>query len=150
MIDSRVLADSQAYVDTLVGPGAGERHTAFLDSLDDEALREAVHRCHLMQADTTELSVEENYLLGMVVLAASHYHGPAAMFARVLLHRGVRKEKLLAAMTRLAMWIGPIPAAVAVGHVQRAIRDFEENGPASLAAWFPEPPTAERNGGSHD
>ncbi len=129
---------SEAYLDGLFGPGRGRRHTAFLGRLESGALRDAMHRCHLTEADTTHLSVEENYLLGVCVLAALRSYGPAGMFAKTLRHRGVPRAKILEAVGRLAMWIGPIPAAEAAGHVQKALADYDERGEASLAAWFPE------------
>lgn len=125
------------YLDAIFGSGAGEKHLRFLASIANDGLRDALHDCHAMEADTRLLSVEENYLLGMTVLAALGSHGTAAMFAKTLLHRGVAKEKLLEAIARLAMWIGPVRAVEAALHVQRAIREFDAKGEASLEAWFP-------------
>ena len=125
------------YVDGLFGPGAGERHVAFLDQIQNIALRDVVHRCHAMEADTAFVSREENYLLGMCVLAALRSYGTAAMFAKVLLHLGTRREKILEAIGRLSMWVGALPSAEAALVVQRAIGQYEEEGFASLQAWFP-------------
>ena len=132
-------AASEAYLDALFGPGAGLRHSRFLEQVEHPGLRESLHRCHQTEADTRMLSVEENYLIGMCVLYALHSFGPAGMFARTLLHLGVDREKLLEAVARLAMWTGPVPAAVAAGHLQRAADDYARHGIASLDAWFPPP-----------
>jgi alkylhydroperoxidase/carboxymuconolactone decarboxylase family protein YurZ len=134
---------SERYLDGLFGAGAGARHSAFIDRLEHPALRDTLHGYHVLEADTRHLSVAENYLLGMVVLCAQRNFGPAAMFAKTLLHLGVSRDKLLAATARLAMWIGGIAAAEAAGHIQKAIGDYEQRGQASLDAWFPpaaEPP----------
>ena len=116
------------------------------DDLPDEAapLREAMHRCHVLEADTSWLSVEENYLLGMVVLCATRSYGPAAMFAKTLRHRGTPREKIVEATARLTMWIGPIAAAEASALIQRALRDYDERGMGSLEAWFPPRPADPR------
>ncbi len=139
-MNDELLRRSEAYLDGLFGPGAGGRHTRFLEHLDDEALREALHRCHVMEADVSVLSVEENYLLGLCVLAALRSYGPAAMFAKTLAHLGVPRAKILAAVSRLSMWVGPIQAAEAAAEIQRAIREFERHGLDSLKAWFPSAP----------
>jgi alkylhydroperoxidase/carboxymuconolactone decarboxylase family protein YurZ len=128
---------SERYLDELFGAGAGARHSAFIDRLAHPALREALHGYHVLEADTRHLSVAENYLLGMVVLCAQRAYGPAAMFAKTLLHLGVAREKLLEATARLAMWIGGIAAAEAAAHIQKAIGEYEQRGLASLDAWFP-------------
>jgi hypothetical protein len=128
-----------AYLDGIFGPGMGERHLQFLHYLADPALREMIASYHTLETDTEHLSVEENYLLGMAVLCSRGSYETAAMFAKTLLHLKVRKEKVLAAITRLSMWIGGIPAAEAAGHIQRAIRDYEKRGIDSLDAWFPLP-----------
>jgi hypothetical protein len=133
-----LLKKSEAYIDGLFGAGAGAKHSAFLDQIDSPALREQLHRCHVIEDDRARLSVEENYLLGVCVLCAVRSFGPAQMFAKTLLHLGVPKEKIMEAIARLSMWIGPIPAADAAGHIQKAIRDYETRGVASLEAWFPE------------
>ena len=73
----------------------------------------------------------------MVVLCAQRAFGPAAMFAKTLLHLGVAREKLLEAIARLAMWVGGIAAAEAAAHIQKAIGEYEQRGLASLDAWFP-------------
>jgi GNAT superfamily N-acetyltransferase len=135
--DPELHARSEAYLDELFGPGAGARHHAFVDRLDHPALRDTLHRYHVLEADTTHLSVAENYLLGMVVLCAQRSYAPAAMFAKTLRHLGVPRAKLLEAIARLAMWVGGIAAAEAAAHIQKAIGDYERHGLASLDAWFP-------------
>jgi hypothetical protein len=35
------------------------------------------------------------------------------------------------------MWIGPVPAAEAAGHIQRALAEYDEKGEEALAGWFP-------------
>lgn len=127
-----------AYVDGLFGPGTGERHAQFLDSIENPTLRRMMHQCHSVEGDTHALSTEENYLLGMAVLCAVRSHATAAMFAKTLRHLGTSREKILEAVARLAMWIGSIPAAEAAAHVQRALDDYDKRGFASLEAWFPE------------
>ena len=136
-MDKMLIDRSQAYVDRLIGEGAGRRHTAFLDAIEPEALREALHRCHLIEAEETDVSIEENYLIGVAVLCATRCYGPASMFAKTLRHRGVPETRILAVVGRLAMWIGPIPAAEAARHIQRALREYECQGAASMDAWFP-------------
>jgi hypothetical protein len=131
-------ARSERYLDGLFGAGAGKRHAAFVDRLASPALRETLHSYHVMEADTRWLSLEENYLLGMTVLCAQRAYAPAAMFAKTLLHMGVAREKINEAVARLTMWVGGIPAAEAAAHMQKAIREYEKDGFASLAAWFPE------------
>ena len=96
-----------------------------------------LHSYHVLESDTRYLSITENYLLGMVVLCAQRAFGPAAMFAKTLLHLGVAREKLLEAIARLAMWVGGIAAAEAAAHIQKAIGEYEQRGLASLDAWFP-------------
>jgi hypothetical protein len=128
---------SEHYLDELFGAGAGARHSAFIDRLEHPALRDTLHGYHVLEADTRHLSIEDNYLLGMVVLCALRNYGPAAMFAKTLVHLGVAREKLLEATARLAMWIGGIAAAEAAAHVQKAIREYERHGLAALDAWFP-------------
>jgi hypothetical protein len=133
------LVVSERYVDSMFGEGMGERHAQFLERIENAALREQLHRYHALEGDTSQISLEENYLLGMVVLCALQRFGTAAMFAKVLLHFGVKKEKLLEAMARLAMWIGGVPAVEATFVIQKAIGEFEKDGPASLSGWFPTP-----------
>jgi hypothetical protein len=130
---------TEAYLDPIFGTGAGEKHGRFLDGISDDGLRELVHRYHALEGDTRHLSLEENYLIGMCVLCAGRSFGTAAMFAKTLRHLGVAKEKILAAVARLAMWTGGLPAVEATFAIQKAIREYEELGVASLAAWFPEP-----------
>jgi alkylhydroperoxidase/carboxymuconolactone decarboxylase family protein YurZ len=129
---------SERYLDDLFGAGAGVRHSAFIDRLAHPALRDALHSYHILQADTRYLSVAENYLLGMTVLCAQRNFGPAAMFAKTLIHIGVAREKIMEAIARLAMWVGGIPAAEAAAHIQKAIREYDQRGVASMEAWFPE------------
>jgi hypothetical protein len=141
-------AESEAYLDATFGEGAGKKHSQYLRYVENDSLREMLHRYHALEADTTHLSLEENYLLGMCVLCAARSWGPAGMFAKTLRHLGVSKEKILEAVARMAMWIGGIPAAEAAGHVQKALREFDEKGLGSMQAWFPEPAVAreERRG----
>jgi alkylhydroperoxidase/carboxymuconolactone decarboxylase family protein YurZ len=141
--ETELIAQSQAYLDRVFWTGAGSGHSQFLDHLEHDGLREAIHRCHLMQADTRWLSVEDNYLIGMCVLYAQRCYGPAGMFARTLLHKGVAQERILEAAARLSMWIGPIPAAEAAGHLQKALADYAQRGPASLQPWLPAPPAGQ-------
>src|SRR5262245_12108008 len=91
---------SELYLDELFGAGAGARHTAFIDRIDHPALRDTLHGYHVLESDTRQLSVAENYLLGMTVLCAQRNWGPAAMFAKALLHLGVPRAKLLEAIAR--------------------------------------------------
>ncbi|GLW04060.1 hypothetical protein [Streptomyces lavendulae] len=139
LLPQALVTESEAYLDALFGPGAGHRHTRFLARIGHPNLREDLHRCHQRQADGRLLSVEENYLLGMCVLYATHCPEPAGMFARTLLHLGVEGDKLLEAVARLAMWIGPIPAAGAAARLQHALDDYTEHGIDSMRAWFPGP-----------
>jgi hypothetical protein len=131
------VASTVRYVDGIFGPGTGERHVAFLDQIENAALRDVVLRCHAMEANIAHVSLEENYLLGMCVLAALRSYGTAAMFSKVLLHLGTPREKILEAIGRLSMWTGALPAAEAALVVQRAMDQYEEQGFASLEAWFP-------------
>ncbi len=136
---SERLTQSEAYLDALFGEGMGERHSRFLEHLDSEPLRETLHDYHALEARTELISIEENYLLGMCVLLATKSFGPAAMFAKTLRHRGVSREKILEAVARLSMWIGGVPTAEAAGYIQRALREWDEHGLASMKGWFPEP-----------
>lgn len=131
------VATTVRYVDGIFGPGFGARHVAFLDRIQNEALREAVHRCHATEGDTTRVSLEENYLLGMCVLGALRSYGTAAMFAKVLLHLGSSREKILEAVGRLSMWIGPLAATEVTFVIQRAIKEYDSEGLAALDPWFP-------------
>lgn len=135
--DESVRRASEAFVDGVFGEGKGKRHSDYLAYLENDALREMIHRYHALESDTSALSLEENYLVGMCVLCATKSYGPAAMFAKTLRHLGTSKEKILEATARLAMWIGGIPAAEAAAHIQKALREYEEKGAASLDAWFP-------------
>ena len=128
---------TETYVDAIFGAGAGEAHTRFLERIQNDGLREMIHRYHSLEADTTWLSLEENYLLGMCVLCAQRDYTAAALFAKTLLRLGVPREKLLEAAARLAMWIGGLPAVDASFVIQKAIREYEREGPASLGVWFP-------------
>jgi hypothetical protein len=132
-----VLEASERYIDRLFGPGAGKAHTAFLDTLKNPVLVESLHRAHAMQADESVLSVTEHYLIGLCVLCATKNHGPAAMFAKTLRHLGVTRAKIAEAVARLSVWIGPVPAAEAMGHVGKALDDYDQSGVASMKAWFP-------------
>lgn len=128
---------TEAYVESIFGAGTGEAHVRFLDRIQNDALREMIHRYHALEADTTWLSLEENYLIGMCVLLGQRDHVTAALFAKTLLHLGTPAPKLLEATARLSMWIGGLPAADASFVVQKAIREYEEQGLGSLAVWFP-------------
>ena len=138
----RLHAASERFLDGLFGEGRGRRHTRYLEFIANESLRDQLHRYHAMEGDATHLSVEENYLLGMCVLCATRSFGPAAMFAKTLMHLGTKRERILAAVARLSMWTGGIPAAEATGYIERAIREYEKLGIASLDAWFPPDPAA--------
>jgi len=131
------------YLDDLFGPGAGERHCRLLRKIESEALRDMVHGYHALEADAQHLTVRENYLLGMTVLCATKSYGTAAMFAKTLLHLGVPREKILAAIARLAMWVGGLHAVEAALHIQRALSEYETRGLASMEAWFPTAPPGE-------
>lgn len=139
MTDDELLAQSEAYLDAQFGPGMGRRHTAFLDRLASPSMRQTLHGYHVVEGDESLLSVEENYLLGVCVLCATRAFGPAAMFAKTLRHKGVAKEKILEAVSRLSMWIGGVPAAEALGHIQKALAEWDAKGLASMDGWFPEP-----------
>lgn len=131
------IVETEAYVESIFGPGTGEPHVEFLERIQNPALREMIHRYHALEADTSELSLHENYLLGMCVLLSQRDYQTAALFAKTLLHLGMRKEKLLEACARLAMWIGGLPAVEASFAIQKAIREFEREGLGSLEVWFP-------------
>jgi hypothetical protein len=133
-------ASSEQYVDRIFGEGAGVRHARFLDQIENDALRDEIHRYHEIQADTSLLSLEEHYLLATCVLCATRSYGSAQMFAKTLRHLGVSRDKILAAVARLAMWIGGIPAVEATAHIRRAMDEYDRQGAASMAAWFPDAP----------
>jgi hypothetical protein len=135
------IADTEAYVESIFGPGTGEPHVRFLERIENPALREMIHRYHTLESDTAELSLQENYLLGMCVLLSQRDYHAASLFATTLLHLGVRKQKLLEACARLAMWVGGLPAVDASFTIQKAIREFERDGLGSLAVWFPPKPS---------
>ena len=135
------------YLDGLFGEGMGARHCRFLDTIEDDALRETLHGYHAQEADGRHLSVEENYLLGMTVLCASRSYGTAAMFAKTLMHLRVPREKILAAVSRLSMWVGGLAAVEASMHIQRAVKEYEARGLASMEAWFPPAREASASGG---
>jgi hypothetical protein len=141
-----IRAVSERYVDDLFGPGAGARHARFLDQIEDDDLREEIHRYHAIQADTSLLSLEEHYLLATCVLCATRAYGSAQMFAKTLRHLGVPRAKILAAVARLSMWIGGIPAVEASGQIRRALDDYDRQGPGSMAAWCPAAPAEARAG----
>jgi hypothetical protein len=132
------VRETEAYVESIFGAGTGEAHVRFLDRIQNESLREMIHRYHTLEADTSQLSLEENYLIGMCVLCGQRDYQAAGMFAKTLLHLGARKEKLLEATARLAMWIGGLPAVDASFAIQKAIREYEKEGLGSLSVWFPE------------
>jgi alkylhydroperoxidase/carboxymuconolactone decarboxylase family protein YurZ len=129
---------TESYVDGIFGAGAGQKHLRFLERIQNAGLREQVLRYHALEADTTHLSLEENYLIGLAVLAALGRHDTATMFAKTLLHLGTPQEKLLETVARLSMWIGGLPAVEATFRVQRAIKEYEREGLGSLAVWLPE------------
>jgi hypothetical protein len=131
------VRNTEAYVDGIFGAGNGEAHVRFLERIEHEGLREMIHRYHTLEADTSELSLQENYLIGMCVLLGQRDYRAAALFAKTLLQLGVRKEKLLEASARLAMWIGGLPAVDASFVVQKAVREYEREGVGSLGVWFP-------------
>ena len=132
-----LVEQSQAAIDRLFGPGAGKRHTAFLDGLPHAELQTGLHRAHVWAARGAHLSPQEHYLIGMAVLYAQRVYGPAGMFARTLLHLQVDPATVVEAVARLALWIGPVQAAEAAGHLSKAITDYQEHGLASLEAWLP-------------
>jgi alkylhydroperoxidase/carboxymuconolactone decarboxylase family protein YurZ len=138
MDENDPIEQTVAYVDGIFGEGAGEKHLRFLERIEPPALREQILRYHALEADTRHLSLEENYLVGLAVLAALGRHDTAAMFAKTLLHLGAPKQKLLATVARLSMWIGGLPAVEAAFRVQRAIAEYERDGLGSLAVWLPE------------
>lgn len=128
---------TEDYVESIFGAGSGEAHARFLDRIQNDALREMIHRYHAVEADTSRISLEENYLIGMCVLCSQRDYTAAALFAKTLLHLGVSKQKLLEATARLAMWIGGLPAVDASFAIQKAVREYEKDGLASLGVWFP-------------
>jgi hypothetical protein len=134
------IAETEAYVESIFGPGTGEAHVRFLEHIQNPALREMIHRYHTLEANTSELTLHENYLIGMCVLCAQRDYQTAALFAKTLLHLGMRKEKLLEACARLAMWVGGLPAVDASFTIQKAIREYERDGLGSLSVWFPKEP----------
>ncbi|MFZ5889536.1 MAG: hypothetical protein ACOY0T_00560 [Myxococcota bacterium] len=139
MTDDALTRATETYVDSIFGKGSGEKHVRFLERIENDALREMIHRYHTLEADTSELSLVENYLIGMCVLCANKNYDTAAMFAKTLLVLGVSEKKLLAAIARLSMWIGGLPAAEASFVIQRAIREYRRDPEAALRVWFPEP-----------
>ena len=132
------IADTEAYVESIFGADTGEAHVRFLERIENPALREMIHRYHTLEADTSELNLQENYLIGMCVLCAQRDYQTAGLFAKTLLHLGMRKEKLLEATARLAMWVGGLPAVGASFNIQKAIREYEREGLGSLGVWFPQ------------
>ena len=135
------IEQTERYVESIFGPGTGEPHVRFLERIQNPALREMIHRYHTLEAETSWLSQQENNLIGMCVLCAQRDYQTAALFAKTLLHLGVAKEKLLEACARLAMWVGGLPAVDASFTVQKAIREYEREGLASLGVWFPQEPS---------
>ena len=132
-----LVEQSQAALDRLFGPGAGQRHTAFLDGLPHAELRAELHRAHVWAASGEYLSPREHYLIGMAVLYAQRAYGPAGMFARTLLHLQTDPEAVVEAVARLALWVGPVQAAEAAGHLAKAVAAYQQHGLASLEAWLP-------------
>jgi hypothetical protein len=141
---------SEAYVDQLFGPGAGARHSRFLERIENDELRALIHHYHEVQADTSQLALEEHYLIGTCVLCATRSFGTAQMFAKTLRHLGVPRAKILEAVARLSMWIGGIPAAEATLQIRRALDEYERDGVGSLAAWFPGASGGKGNGNGSD
>ncbi len=137
-LDDTLRKKSESYLDTIFDEGAGAKHSALLEKFASPSLRETLHGYHVMESNTEHVSIEENYLIGMCVLCASKNFTSAAMFAKTLCHLGVPSEKLFEAISRMSMWIGGVPAAEALGHIQKAVRHYERDGQASMAAWFPE------------
>jgi hypothetical protein len=132
-MDRNTLKTTEQYVDRVIGEGLGRRHVRFLDRIENATLRSIIHGYHAVEADESNLSVDENYLIGMCVLFATKDHGTATMFAKVLVHRGVKKERILEAVARLSMWIGGVAATEAAFLAQKAIREYERDGLASMA-----------------
>ena len=132
------IQDTEAYLEAIFGPGTGEAHVRFLERIQNPALREIIHRYHGFEADTSQLSLQENYLIGMCVLCSQRDYVAASLFAKTLLHLGVSPEKLLESVARLAMWVGGLPAADASFAIQKAIREYQQEGLGSLSVWFPE------------
>lgn len=137
--DGKPEAATVRYLDGLFGEGAGARHVRFLERIEHPALREMVHRCHSLEADTAHLSVEENYLIGLCVLCAQRSFGTASMFAKTLRHLGTPRARILEALARLGMWVGPLAATEASLQMQKALDEYDARGMASLEAWFPPP-----------
>jgi hypothetical protein len=125
------------YLDGLFGAGMGERHNRFLQTIDSQVLRDTLHAYHALEADTRQIPVHLNYLIGMAVLCATKSYGTASMFAKTLMHLGVPKAHILEVVARLSMWVGGVAAVEAAIHVQRAIKEYETRGLASMEAWFP-------------
>ncbi len=138
MDDDTLREHSEAYIDRLFGAEMGRRHTSFLAGLGHDRLEASLHRYHVLEDDERWLSVEDNYLIGLCVLCAQGRYSPAAMFAKTLRHRGVPKERIAEAVSRLEMWVGGVPAAEAMAVVQRAVREYDETGLRSMRGWFPE------------
>jgi hypothetical protein len=126
------------YVDQIFGSGMGARHLRFLERLENPTLRATILGYHAIESDTRWLSLEDNYLLGMCVLCAAQQLETASLFAKTLLHLGTPKQRILEAVGRLSMWVGGLPTATAAFAIQRAIREYERDGLASLSVWFPE------------
>jgi hypothetical protein len=136
-MDDELKQRSEQYLDELFGPGAGVRHSRYLEHIENEWLRDELHRYHVKQADTSLMSIEEHYLVAVCVLCAVRAFGTAQMFAKTLRHLGVPRAKILEALARLSMWIGGVPAVEATAHVRRALDEYDRLGVASLAGWFP-------------
>lgn len=137
MVNSDPVECTERYIDTLFGPGMGKRHLQFLDRISNPTLREQVMRFHSMEANTSLLSIEENYLLAVCVLSALGRYSTAAMFAKVLRHLGTPADRILEAVGRLSMWVGGLPAVEASFAIQKALSEYERDPVAALAVWFP-------------
>ena len=47
-MDDELLRQSEGYLDAIFGPGAGAKHSQFLEHIANDGLREALHRGHLV------------------------------------------------------------------------------------------------------
>lgn len=137
MVKSDPIECTEHYIDGLFGPGMGKRHLRFLEKIADPTLREQVVRFHAIEADTSHISIEENYLLAVCVLCALGRYPTAAMFAKVLRHLGTPAERILEAVGRLSMWAGGLPAVEASFAIQKALSEYERDPVAALEVWFP-------------
>lgn len=132
------IESTERYVDSLFGSGMGKRHLRFLEKIENPALREQILRYHAIEADSRLISVEENYLLAVCVLSALGHVTTAAMFAKLLLHLGTSRDRILEAVGRTAMWVGGLPAVETSLLIQKALNDYERDPVGAIALWFPE------------